>query len=95
MKQSIRPTIQIQSLGTPDKGKQLELVAVDENENPKSDICYPIAAILADDSDESLWFEVYTEKGPVQISLSTIQQTIERAFTEVHSESWYENNVYS
>jgi len=95
MKQPIRPNIQIQSLGTPDQGKQLELVAVDENGNPKTDICYPLAAILADKTDESLWFEIYTEKGPVQISLSTIQQTIKRALTEVHSESWYEKNVYS
>jgi len=95
MKQPIRPNIQIQSLGTPDQGKQLELVVVDENGNPKNDICYPLAAVLADAADESLWFEIYTEQGPIQIPLSTIQHAIEKALTEVHSETWYEKNVYS
>ena len=84
----LRPETEVQWFGTVDDGKQLELNATFDG---KSKI---LANIVAEDKDVSLWFEFYLEEKIIQIPLERIQELINLAPGEVHSETWYEENVY-
>jgi hypothetical protein len=88
-KRILRPEIVTQWLGTVSEGKQLELFSEIDG------IGHSLVTIVADDSDESLWVEIYIGENIVQIPLELIRNTIESASGEVHSETWYEKNVYS
>lgn len=85
----IRPTTELLWFGTVDDGKKLLLNA---NLDGKS---YDLVTIVADDEDESLWFEIYVDEKIVQIPFHLVQKAIELAPGEVHSESWYEKNIYN
>ena len=85
---TIKPKIEFLWLGTVDEGKQLEINAEVAGQSTS------LATIVAEDKDESLWFEIYVDENAVRIPLSTIQEALEAAKTEVHSETWYEDNVY-
>lgn len=76
------------------EGRQLELFAVDEDGHPIEDLQYPLLSIVADEQNEELFVEIATSQGVVQVPVSEIKSMIEAASGEVHSESWYENNVY-
>ena len=84
----------LQWVGTCDEGKQLEIVAVDANGKDIDDVSYPLARIFAEDQDETLIFEMYTDKGIVHIPVADIQNMLKLADEDVHSEAWYERNVY-
>lgn len=80
----IRPEIKLIWFGTADEGKKLVIgTGIGD-----------LITIVADDKDESLWFEVQVGDKIAQIPLEKIREAIESALGEVHSESWYENNVY-
>jgi hypothetical protein len=85
----IRPNVRLQWLGTVDAGKQLELFAEIEG------IGHSLITIVADEKNESLWFEFEIGKHLVQVPLALIQEMLKAAPDEVHSEAWYEKNVYS
>lgn len=87
-RQAIRPDTCLQWLGTVDEGKQLELYTEIEG------VGHILMTVLADDSDESLWLEFVSGKHVVQIPLLKIIEMLKAAPNEVHSEAWYENNVY-
>lgn len=78
---------QLQWFASVDEGKQLELLA-------GSGDAPPLARIIADEKDESLWFEFYRDERCIQVPLAFIKQAAEAATRDVHSESWYEKNVY-
>ena len=84
----IRPETELIWLGTVDDGRKL---VINTNNGNLSD---DLITITADDSDESLWFEIVQNDQVVQIPLAVIKEALEIA-SEVHSESWYEKNVYS
>ena len=84
----IRPKTELIWLGTVDEGKKL---VINTNNGNLSD---DLITITADDCDESLWFEIVQNDQVVQISLAVIKEALEMA-SEVHSESWYEKNVYN
>ncbi|MGO4550586.1 hypothetical protein AB4059_05720 [Lysobacter sp. 2RAF19] len=86
--QTIRPDLRLSWLGTPDAGKQLELWAT------IGGVDHQLAAIIADDADESLWIEFYVDGKIVQIPVTRLRQALDAAIDEVHSETWYEKNVY-
>ena len=86
--QTTRPPVTLSWLGTVSQGKQLELGATTDTES------VILATIIADDADESLWFELYIENQAIQIPLEVISKAIEAAKQDVHSEAWYEKNVY-
>ena len=86
--QTTRPPVTLSWLGTVSQGKQLELGATTDTES------LILATIIADDADESLWFELYIENQAIQIPLEVISKAIEAAKQDVHSEAWYEKNVY-
>ena len=88
MPELIRITeIKLRWFGTADDGKQLELFT----ENPNA--IYPLATIIADD-DERLFLEIYSDGNLIQMPVDQIQQAFQKAEGEVHSEKWYEQNVY-
>lgn len=87
-RQAIRPAVRLQWLGTVDEGRQLELAAEIDG------LDHILLAVLADDSDESLWLEFEAGKHLVQIPLASVVEMLEAAPKEVHSEAWYERNVY-
>jgi len=73
----------------------LELIAADDNGTALTNgVTYSVATIRADESDETLLLEIYTEEGIVQIPVSELQRVLNMAAGEVHSEHWYENNIY-
>jgi hypothetical protein len=73
-------------------GKQLEILAADENGEAINGAPYPLATIVADDADEELMIELYTKEGIVRFPLKNIQQAQELATDEVRSETWYEKS---
>ncbi len=85
----IKPKTEILFLGTQDQGKQL---AINFSNSTTS---YDVLTILADEGNESLWVELIVENKLVQIPIEVVEKAIELAKEEVHSESWYEKNVYN
>lgn len=85
---TLRPEARLEWFGTVDDGKRLELVASIEG------VQHLLASVVADPADESLWFTLTVNGVPVQVPLGQIRQLVEAAPTEVHSEAWYEKNVY-
>lgn len=83
----VRPKVDIVWFSTVDEGRHLELNAKIEGGD------HALAMIVADDVDESLWFELYIGDKIVQIPLQTLQDAIAAAPGKVHSETWYEANV--
>lgn len=83
-KKILRPDIELLWLGTVDQGRQLELNTVIAGTS------YPLATIVADEQDESLWFELEVDGMTVQIPLATVQEALSAAPDGVHSEAWYE-----
>jgi hypothetical protein len=83
-KNILRPDIELLWLGTVDQGRQLEFNTVIEG------VSWPLATIVADEQDESLWFEVYVDGRTVQIPLALVQEALDAAPDGVHSEAWYE-----
>lgn len=87
-KNILRPDIELLWLGSVDQGRQLELSTVIEG------MSWPLATIVADERDESLWFELYIDGKTVQIPLALIQKALQAAPDGVHSETWYEANGF-
>jgi hypothetical protein len=87
MKQ-IRPEIKTTWLGTVDEGKQLEL------NYSSDDMLHQVALIFADEDSEELYVEVQCQNQLVQIPVRLLLEAIAEAQGEVHSEAWYEKNVY-
>lgn len=85
---TIKPEIETIWLGTVDQGKQLEITAVING------LSTPLAAVVAEAPEESLWFEVYVNETAVRMPLETVSEVIQAAKGEVHSEAWYEKSVY-
>ena len=84
----IRPKTELLWFGTVDDGKKLIINSIID------DLSHDLVTISADDKDESLWFEIVVEGKIVQIPLDQVKEAIESAKGKVHSESWYEHNVY-
>jgi hypothetical protein len=80
----VRPKIEMLWLSAANGGMQLEL-----NTHINGMSC-PLARIVADNDDESLWLELYAENQIVQLPLSMLKDAIESASNKVHSESWYD-----
>ena len=50
-----------------------------------------LASFVADDTDETLFFELVVSGHRVRIPVSQLESLIAAAKTDVHSESWYDN----
>ena len=83
-----RPKTELIWFSTVEDGKKLVINTND------GDLSHDLVTITADDTDESLWFEMQNDQ-LVQIPLAVIKEALEVAAGEVHSETWYEKNVYN
>jgi len=86
--------IKLQWFGSVDQGKQLELIAADSKGKEIEGYPNPLATIVADESTEDLLLELYFGEEAVQIPVEEIKMSFEAAVGEVHSEKWFERNVY-
>ena len=86
--------INLQWFGSVDQGKQLELIAADSKGKEAEGYPYPLATIIADDSTEELFLELNLGEEAVQIPVEEVKKAFLAAVGEVHSEKWYEKNVY-
>ncbi|MBI1302115.1 MAG: hypothetical protein GC137_10765 [Alphaproteobacteria bacterium] len=55
---------------------------------------YPLARIVADEEDETLFIEILIEEKYLKIKLSELKRMIDIASEKVHSERYYRENVY-
>ena len=78
----IRPAIRQDWASDPTDGLQLELSA------EVGGMVHTLAAVVADGTDESLWFEVYVNGKAVQIPLAQVVSAINAAPGSVHSKRW-------
>lgn len=85
----IRPKTELIWFSTVEDGKKLVINTNDGN------LSHDLVTITADDTDESLWFEIMQNDQLVQIPLTVIKEALEVAAGEVHSEIWFEKNVYN
>lgn len=85
-KNIIRPKTELLWISSVGDGFQLEISSHIDN------LTYPLARIVADEADESLWFEIYIDEKIVQIPLDIIREVLESAPGNVHSEIWYDKN---
>lgn len=95
MKTEKVPKLRLQWLGSVDQGKQLELLAADAHGDENTELPYALATVRADESTEELLLELYIDKIAIQIPVSEVEAAFKLAVGEVHSERWYEENVYS
>mgnify|MGYP001181015972 CR=1 FL=1 len=84
-KNIIRPKTELLWISPVGDGFQLEISSHIDN------VSYPLARIVADEADESLWFEMYIDE-KVVIPLANIHEVLESAPGNVHSERWYDKN---
>jgi hypothetical protein len=85
----VRPAIRQDWASDPTDGLQLELSA------EIGGLVHALAAIVADGTDESLWFEVYVNGKAVQIPLAHVIAAISAAPGSVHSKQWLVANAPS
>ena len=74
-----------------DCGMTLELYI----DNESNEIEYPLLKVYADEKTEEKYLELLTSKGLIQIPVNSVQSFLKKSQTEVHSESWYEKNVFN
>lgn len=86
---NVRPKPDIIFCATVDQGKQLELHAEIDGKD------HILLNVSADEQDESRWVGMEYNGNFVQIPLELIKSLVHQAEEEVHSETWYEANVYN
>jgi hypothetical protein len=79
---TIRPPIELHWPRIGKDGKQLLFSARLASES------LPVAAIVADAADESLWLQVHLGDQAVQLPLELVKEAILAAERDVHSEAW-------
>ena len=87
---TIRPEIRLARLTGPDQGNMMELSAEVDGM-----IWDQFLTVVVDDKDESLWVQVHVGETLVQMPIKIVQAMLNRARKEVHSETWFEQNVFS
>lgn len=87
--ETLRPKIRVDWVGTVDQGRRLEISAEFNN------TAYELISVVADEMDESLWFEFFIAGKCVQVPYAVLVDAVNVAPDGVHSEAWYEKHVYS
>ena len=77
-----------------DFGMTIELFIETGNKDTDQSVEYPLLKIYADETTEKKYLEIPSGEGFVQIPLDSVTSFIEAGKTEVHSESWYDKNVF-
>ena len=56
-------------------------------------LLHQLVTVVADDQDESLWAQVSSGGTEVQIPLAVLRDALDAAVGQVHSESWYDEQL--
>jgi hypothetical protein len=86
MKKVIRPKTTCDCIDATNNGMHLVLSGEVDG------LVHDLIKVVADESDESLWVQIYVNEAIVQIPYQTVKNMIEASIESVHSESWYEIN---
>ena len=78
-----------------DYGMTLELYIESGIKDTDENIEYPLLKIYADEETESQYLEIYSGNDFIQIPVSKVKAFIAAAEKEVHSESWFDKNVFN
>jgi hypothetical protein len=80
----VNPEIQLVWSSPPGDGFQLEITCVLGSQG------YNIASFVADNSDESLSLELNVGESRIRIPIAVLEDAIQAAKKDVHSEAWYD-----
>ena len=78
-----------------DFGMTLELYSEDRNGEINQSPDYPLLKILADDSDEKQYLQFNCNGQMIRLPVKEVKDMIYQAEKEVHSETWYDKNMFS
>ncbi|MGX5673996.1 hypothetical protein [Thermomonas fusca] len=87
MKKIARPEPQVTWISPVGEGFQLEISATING------LLHQLVTVVADDQDESLWAQVSSGGTEVQIPLAVLRDALDAAVGQVHSESWYDEQL--
>jgi hypothetical protein len=87
MKTVVRPPLQRIWASPVGEGFQLELTATLKG------LVHQVVTIVADEKDESLWAQIESGDYLVQIPASVLQDVLNDAVGQVHSEVWYDRQL--
>ena len=73
----------------------LELFVVTDGFNIDESVDYPLIVINADERDDSRRFQINLRDSSVSLPLEIVKDMIEAAEVDVHSERWFEQNVFN
>ncbi|WP_335921958.1 hypothetical protein [Shewanella chilikensis] len=57
-------------------------------------VSYPLLKVYADEESEERYLEIESEGQSIQVSVKAVMSFLAMSEVEVHSESWYERNVF-
>ncbi len=77
-----------------DFGMTLELYIHSGKNSVDRSVDYPLYKIYADEKSETQYIEVISKDSMVQIPISCLKEMISDAEKGVHSETWYDENVF-
>ena len=80
----VNPDVQLVWSSPPGEGFQLEITCVMGTQG------YNIASFVADSADESLSLELNVGDSRIRIPLAVLEDAIQAAKKDVHSEAWYD-----
>ncbi|WP_426370020.1 hypothetical protein [Pseudocolwellia sp. HL-MZ7] len=78
-----------------DFGMTSELYIETGNPSIDKEIDYPLFKVYANEENEIKYVELSTNGKLIQIPMSALKSFIEFSETEVHSEAWYNKNVFN
>lgn len=78
-----------------DFGMTLELYIDTGDKVTDQGVSYPLLKIYADEETEEKYLEISSGESLVQIPVSKVKALLEAAELDVHSESWYDSNVFN
>ena len=87
MEKFIRPDVHIDRAAVSYGGMQFWVSALID------DLEHQLIKVVADESDETLWVQLYVGDIAVQIPAAVLRRVLDQATEDVHSENWYERNL--
>lgn len=78
-----------------DFGMTMELFVQTGDHAIDNAVDYPLFKVYADDETEEKYLEVSSGGQLIQLPIEKVKQFLLAAETEVHSEAWYDKNVFN
>ena len=85
----------IKTQAVSDYGMTLELYIESGDKKTDESIEYPLLKIYADEETEKKYLELSSGNNTIQLPLDKIKSFIASAEEEVHSDAWFDKNVFN